>query len=204
MQLPRAVFDSKPLRTWYPMTLLLTSFAPWKAHQESNSSDDLVYLLAERKQLPTNTILIRRLPVHFQLAPCQVLSALFQYKPDTVVCCGMAESRSLLNLERYGRSHHDRLETSLDLEQLCEHTKWTTISEDAGNYVCNALYFQLLAHIRQNDLATRALFIHVPPLNAYNREAIAQDLHKILAELETNFGKQRALTAPFLKTDATT
>ncbi len=49
------------------MTLLLTSFAPWKAHQSTNASDDLIALLSARQQLPPNTRLIRHLPVHVQL-----------------------------------------------------------------------------------------------------------------------------------------
>lgn len=166
------------------MTLLLTSFAPWKAHQTTNSSDDLVMLLRDRRCLPARTRLLRHLPVHFQLAPGQVISALYQHRPSTVVCCGMAETRSLLNLERYGHGHRDRHETPIDLAALTAGLQWTQISHDAGDFVCNALYYQLLGHVQKHDLNIQCLFVHVPPLNEYNREPIMRDCGTVLSRLQ--------------------
>ncbi|MDB9527828.1 peptidase C15 [Oscillatoria sp. CS-180] len=165
------------------MSLLLTSFAPWKAHQNSNASDDIVALLQSQRRLPKNTIVVRHLPVHSQLASCQVLSALLKHQPSAVVCCGMAEKRGLLNLEQCARSQSTVLKTPVDLSYLCSGTQWTTVSNDAGTYVCNDLYFQLLTYIETHHLSTNGLFIHVPLLNAYNREAIAYDLSLILSKL---------------------
>ena len=167
------------------MSLLLTSFATWKAHQITNASDDLVGLLQTRQQLPVNTLVIRHLPVHFQLAPCQVLSAIVKQRPTIVVCCGMAEQRSLLNLERYAHHQSQRLETSVNLQQLCQETQWTAVSHDAGNYVCNDLYFRLLTYIKNHRSPIRCLFIHVPPLTPYNREPIIHDVTMILSRLVT-------------------
>jgi len=165
------------------MTLLVTSFAPWKAHQSTNASDDLIALLQTRQQLPSNTSLMRHLPVHFQLAPCQVLAAILKQRPSAVVCCGMAEGRSLLNLERYAHRQGHRLETSLDLQQLSKPTQWTEISHDAGDYVCNALYYQLLAYTQKHRLPIHCLFVHVPPLTRYNREPLTRDLTVVLSQL---------------------
>ncbi|RZM76541.1 pyroglutamyl-peptidase I family protein [Leptolyngbya iicbica] len=163
------------------MTLLITTFAPWKAHQTTNSSDDLIMLVRDR--LPRGTRLVRNLPVHFQLAPTQVLSAIYQYRPTTVICCGMAEQRSRLNLERYAHRAGTRLETALDLSSLTAGLKWSTISHDAGTFVCNALYYDLLDHIRHNNLAVQALFVHIPPLTDYNRQPLRQDFESVLSRL---------------------
>ena len=165
------------------MTLLLTSFAPWKAHQSTNSADDLIALVQARNQLPSQTLLMRHLPVHFQLAPGQVLAALFKHRPAAVVCCGMAEKRSFLSLERYAHHRRDRLETALCLPDLCAARQWTTISHDAGNYVCNALYYQLLECVQRYTLPTQCLFIHVPPILAYNREPLVHDFSQVLARI---------------------
>jgi pyroglutamyl-peptidase len=62
-------------------------------------------------------------------------------------------------------------------------TQWTEISDDAGNYVCNDLYYRVLAYIEQYQLSMRCLFIHVPPLNAYNCEPVAHDFAVMLARL---------------------
>jgi pyroglutamyl-peptidase len=165
------------------MALLLTSFAPWRAHQASNAADDLVALLQARQQLPANTLLMRHLPVHFQLAPCQVITTIFQKRPAVVVCCGMAEQRSLLNLEQSARWQGDTQFTSLNLPHLIRGTHWTALSDDAGDYVCNYLYFRLLSYIQQHRLPIQALFVHVPLLTDHNRELLAHDFTLILSRL---------------------
>ena len=166
------------------MTLLITTFAPWKAHQATNSSDDLVALLCNNRLLPTQTHLLRHVPVHFQLAPSQVIAAVYQHRPTTVICCGMAERRSHLNLERYAHGPGERYETPLNLSPLTAGLQWTRISHDAGNFVCNALYYQLLGHIQKHDLAVQGLFLHVPLLNDYNRQLLTQDCVSVLSRLQ--------------------
>jgi pyroglutamyl-peptidase len=177
------------------MTLLITTFAPWKAHQTTNSSDELVTLVRDRHRLAPGTQFVRNLPVHFQLAPAQVLSAIYQHRPTTVICCGMAEQRSRLNLERYARRAGDRLETSLDLLQLTAGLEWSKISHDAGTFVCNALYYELLDHIRQNNLAVQTLFVHIPPLTDYNRQPLLQDFVSVLSRLPSTAALTRRSAA---------
>lgn len=167
-------------------SLLLTSFAPWRAHQRSNTSDDLIALLKSRDQLPEETLLIRHLPVHFQLAPCQVITAMLKTRPSIVVCCGMAERRSLLSIERFARWEGNILETSVQLPKLCADTQWTHISEDAGNYVCNYLYYRLLAYVQKHHRPVQCLFVHVPSLNEHNQELVANDFALILSRLKTS------------------
>lgn len=165
------------------MTLLITSFTTWKAHQTSNASDDLLVLLQKHQCLPTPVQLIRHLPVHFQLAPAQAIAALYQHRPATVVCCGMAETRSRLNLEQYAYGHRERLATSIDLKRLTAGLQYTDISHDAGNFVCNHLYYELLSHISKQALNIQALFVHVPPLSTHNAEPIMADMASVLMRL---------------------
>ncbi len=165
------------------MTLLLTSFAPWRSHQVSNTSDDLLAALQVGDRLPPATRVIRQLPVNFHLAPGQVINAMFQYRPRVVVCCGMAENRVRLNLERYARFQGHTLETGLNLERLQQGTLWTETSTDAGNYVCNYLYYRLLHHIAVHRLPTHCVFIHVPKLTAYTRRWVEADLGLMLFKL---------------------
>lgn len=41
----------------------------------------------------------------------------------------------------------------------------TIISEDAGTYLCNNIYFYGLKYIKENNLKTDMIFIHIPMLN---------------------------------------
>ncbi|MGA1262368.1 MAG: peptidase C15 [Prochlorothrix sp.] len=81
-------------------SFLLTSFDIWLDRHASNSSDDLLGLLQQNQQLPPDCQLLRRLPVEVEGAFEAVRSAIEHHPPDLVICCGMAETRSHLELEQ--------------------------------------------------------------------------------------------------------
>lgn len=81
-------------------SFLLTSFDIWLNHHTSNSSDDLLALLEQNQQLPPTCQLLRRLPVEVDGAFAMVQGAIGPLQPDFVICCGMAEKRSFLELEQ--------------------------------------------------------------------------------------------------------
>jgi pyroglutamyl-peptidase len=165
--------------------ILLTSFAPWRAHQESNSSDDLILSLMHRGNLPKEVVLMRHLPVHYQLAPCQVIAKAMEIRPAVIVCCGMAETRSLLTVERYAHRDTQILETPLDLPQLVAGTRCTDISHHAGRYVCNHLYYQILKFAQaEASWDIHSLFIHVPVLGLSTHPWIVEDFQHILKKLQ--------------------
>ncbi|NJM85273.1 MAG: peptidase C15 [Leptolyngbyaceae cyanobacterium RM2_2_21] len=161
---------------------LLTSFRPWRAHQISNASDDLLAALQHQALLPKNTYLLRRLPVSFQLAPAEVLENIVLLRPDFVICCGLAENRCRLSLELQGVEAESFLQTPLYLPSLLSGTTITEISADAGSYVCNYLYFRVLQFLSQKP-GCQALFVHVPPLNQANTPLIVQDFRRVLHQL---------------------
>lgn len=166
-----------------PAPILITSFAPWKAYQPSNSSDDLLLRLQQQRRLPANAVLMRQIPVNFHLAPCQVLAKLVELRPAVLVCCGMAENRQRLSLELNGCCGDQVRQTSLNLPSLLRDTRLTEISHCAGTYVCNHLYYKVLDFIEQTRFPTQAVFLHIPRLNALNQAFIAADSALILRRL---------------------
>ena len=167
------------------VSLLLTTFAAWQAHQPSNAADDLVTALMGQNALPPDTVLLRHLPVSFDLAPCRVIAKTVELRPRVVVCCGMAAPRTHLELELNGKSPNHTLKTSLALVPLMAGTCLTQISHCAGDYVCNHLYYHLLQAIHSHSLPSQALFVHVPLLNSANYPWLVQDLALILQRLAT-------------------
>ncbi|MFQ3615665.1 MAG: peptidase C15 [Cyanobacteriota bacterium] len=171
-------------------TILLTSFDTWKPEQPSNSSDDLLEALLQCDFAFLDSLhLLRRLPVDFEQAPKLAIAHIHQLQPDLVVCCGMAETRDRLNLEMQavkGDSQSDPngnriLKTPLDLPRLAADLPHTDLSYDAGQFVCNALYFSLL---EQTQAVQRpCLFVHIPVLTAANRLPILQDFCQLLHRL---------------------
>ena len=162
--------------------LLITSFQPWRAHQRSNSSDDLIANLHRQKRLPAGAIWLRQVPVSFQLAPLRVISEIYRLRPRTVICCGMAEGRACLSLERQAKGERV-LQTSVDLSALLVGTTLSEVSDDAGWYVCNHLYYSVLAFIEQLNLETQGLFVHIPTLSPPSKALILDDFVHIATRL---------------------
>lgn len=133
---------------------------------------------------------IRILPVGFRVAFEEVSRELAQY--DFVLMLGLASKRSVFSLERVALNWcetefadnfgvrpplgpiipegPEALINNLDLGGLCAGLRAKShpieVSSTAGTYVCNDLYFRTLYEIKQRNLKTRALFVHVPPLGA--------------------------------------
>ncbi|MEA5419385.1 peptidase C15 [Spirulina sp. CCNP1310] len=159
--------------------LLLTSFAPWLAHHRSNAADDLLGLLPPDDRYH----LLRQLPVDTALARRAVLATMAQVRPAGVVCCGMAEGRSLLTVEARAREGTACHWTALDLPKLITGLAMTGISEDAGLFVCEGLYYGVLEVLPQLDWPCFGLFVHVPLLTPLNRAIVLGDFRTILGRL---------------------
>jgi pyroglutamyl-peptidase len=149
-------------------------------HQSSNSSDDLILELLQYRTVSPSLHVARQLPVDFQQAPLQVIALVNRLRPDGVVCCGMSEQRSQLTLESRAIARHETLTTPFDLDELATGLPHVTISDDAGRFVCNYLYYSLLRYIRDQRLSTRCLFVHVPVLTEENRSHLLNDFQKVL------------------------
>lgn len=92
----------------------------------------------------------------------------------------MAESRTQLTVESRAVVRNHVLHTTINLENLIAGLSITEISQDAGRFVCNSLYYAMLNHLQQHDPDKRCLFVHVPVLTPNNREAIVADFRSIL------------------------
>jgi pyroglutamyl-peptidase len=160
--------------------MLLTTFQTWLPHQQSNSSDDLIGYLDAIAALPPDTHLLRHVPVNFQLAPQMVLGKVREIRPDVILCCGMAEPRSRLSVESNGQFQSDLCFTPIDLDALISCTTDTFISHNAGKFVCNYLYYQVLRHLERERSTAKCLFVHVPLLDESNKLTVAEDFVAIL------------------------
>ncbi|MBE9064420.1 peptidase C15 [cf. Phormidesmis sp. LEGE 11477] len=166
-----------------PADILITSFVPWLAHQKSNSSDDLIAMIQSQHKLPVNSVWLRHVPVCFDLAPALVIPELQRLRPRVVVCCGMAENRPCLSVEKQAVGKEQTLQTAVDVQTLLENTLQSEVSYDAGRYVCNHLYYQVLAAIEAAKLDTIAIFVHVPILTDENRAVMLSDFLQIASAL---------------------
>ena len=59
----------------------------------------------------------------------------------------------------------------------------TVISNDAGKFVYEGLYYQILKHLQQSHSASQCVFVHVPVLNTANLPLIVKDFRLIIRQL---------------------
>ncbi len=164
---------------------LITTFETWLPHQKSNASDDLILALEAESALPAHCQVLHGLPVEVDAAFGQIQGAVEQHRPDYIFCCGMAEQRSRLNFELQAVCGDQVRRTSIPAAYWNSlRTSWrcAELSEDAGRFVCNGLYFRLLDE-RESLGNPQVLFVHVPPLTEANHRDLMADFQLLLQRL---------------------
>lgn len=166
---------------WMSNKILLTSFTTWLPHQLSNSSDDLLNEISI-DTFPSLTFL-RLLPVDIELASSCVIAKINELQPDIVICCGMAESRTLLTIESTATCGEMVLTTPVNLLELITNLS-AIVSDNAGKFVCEGLYYSVLKYIIDYKLNTRCIFVHVPILTKQNIAEIVSDFKVIIHKIK--------------------
>lgn len=163
-----------------PTKILLTSFQTWLPHHRSNSSDDLLAAI-ESQAFPNFSLrFLRQLPVDIEKSSQHAISEIQRLQPDAILCCGMAETRNTLTVESTAWRGNKSLQTPLSLHPIVTNLNATEISHDAGKFVCEGLYYEVLNHIQQKQLPIPCLFVHVPLLTPQNFPIIVADFCQLL------------------------
>lgn len=143
-------------------------------------------------------------PVSFGRAPLVVEAAIDEVRPDAVVMVGQAPRRAVclervaLNLMRAKNADNDGFRpiglpviadgpaayfTAVDIDTIVERLQTrgmsVQVSNTAGLYVCNALYYNVL-HSHQH---TPVLFIHVPKADTLSAGEAAAIITAVISEL---------------------
>ena len=163
------------------MKLLLTTFQTRLPHQKSNSSDELLAMIQKQENFSASGHFLRQLPVDREIASQKAIAAINKIQPQGIICCGMAESRQELTIEYCAKDGEKCLYTTVDLEDLVANLAYTSISHDAGKFVCESLYFNVLKHIQLSDFKVPCIFVHVPIFTSENTDILLQDFKSIMS-----------------------
>lgn len=165
--------------------ILITGFGPFGAHPQNPTE---VCLREFAKECNDRKIKVLILPVEYDTASDLLDHALDQHGPEVVLMFGLSAQATRFRLEKFARNRvsnsvpdvsgfvpkanniigeaADSYGTNVDLHRLSDHLQTSEfefeISTDAGDYLCNYLYFQTLHQIFRKQLPTKALFIHSP------------------------------------------
>lgn len=185
------------------MKVLVSGFTTFSTHTE-NSSQIIAELLRETK-IPGIEIQTVILPVAFSNAFDHLKIEIDSFKPDYVVCLGLAGNRKKISLEKVAINliHSDIPDnegvTQMDLHisegpaayfstlPLKEMREVTTpfpveMSFSAGAYVCNYVMYRVLEYVKGTKV--KAGFIHLPHLHE-NQAEIFESLVRMIELLKS-------------------
>ena len=180
--------------------LLLTGFDAFGGVSR-NPSQDIVESLAGS----SSTVTAQVLPTAYRRSFAALLERMAQHQPESILMLGVAPGLACCRLELQAanrlctrKADNDgfipeemmidgdaplTLATRLDVYQLHhdlgKRGVAVTLSQDCGNYVCNALYFRVLRYLRLHGLNSKALFVHVP--NIYDGAEDENSLQRLCA-----------------------
>lgn len=166
--------------------ILLTGFEPFGG-ETSNPSWTAAHHAAELLRADGHDAVAVELPCVFGEALTVLDGALAQYRPELVVCAGQAGGRARISLERIAINCDDAripdnaghapvdepvvpgapvayfstLPLKAALAALAGAGIPAEVSQTAGTYVCNHVFYGLMHSLRLTP-ATRGGFVHVP------------------------------------------
>jgi len=87
---------------------------------------------------------------------------------DLVIAFGqLSLEKDTIQIERIGQGEGKSLETTFDYNELTkelERKYKVVISNDAGEWFCNNLYYHGLQFLEKNNSKTKMVFIHIPKI----------------------------------------
>lgn len=166
-------------------TLLLTAFEPFGG-EERNAALDAVVRIPER--IGALKIVKITVPTVFGKSVETVTDAIAREMPDAVLMVGQAGSRGALTPERVAVNRVDAripdnagkqpagvpvvpngpetYASTLPVEEIVaairEKEIPAEVSDDAGKFVCNQLFYGVMHYLETNNLPIPAGFLHVP------------------------------------------
>jgi pyroglutamyl-peptidase len=188
------------------MRLLLSGFEPFGGEQINPSALVTQRILVEGIEL-------RRiiLPTEYGRSAETIISEINLFHPDWIIMLGQAAGRAQITPERVAlnlddasipdnagsqpreqsiASGPDALFSTLPIQQMVTamHSAGVpaSISNSAGTFVCNHVFYSVMLHISNNQLKARAGFIHIPllPSQALEKSLPSMDLALICKGLQ--------------------
>lgn len=194
------------------MKILLTAFEPFGSNA-LNSSQEVAKLLPD--SIGSRKVVKGLLPVDFRTAGDRLRALIERHAPDVVLMLGQSRKFAGLSIERVALNLMDSVQpdnsgylpvnepihpdgetaylTPFPVRMLADACKQKSIpaqvSNSAGTYVCNRVYYEALYTIAKTELPIQALFVHLPfipeqeKMPAIAKEKLANGIIEIIKNL---------------------
>ncbi len=170
-------------------TILLTGFEPFGG-EAINPSWEVVSALANQTLSDGSRIVVARLPCAFGISLQVLQQHILQQRPEIVVCVGQAGGRAEISLERVAiniddarisdnagaqpidiaieehgpAAYFSTLPVKAIVAALKQKSIPSAVSQSAGTYVCNHVFYGLMHRAAMRAEIKRAGFVHIPYL----------------------------------------
>lgn len=181
-------------------SVLITAFEPFGG-EALNASWEAVRLL-DGETIAGHRVVARLLPCVFGASIDAAVAAIEEVSPALVLAVGQASNRDAICIERVAinlddariadnrgqmpvdaaivedgpAAHFSSLPSKRMVAQIEAAGIAAKLSETAGTYVCNHVFYGIMHYLATNEPALRAGFIHVPSLERMPAETIAEGL----------------------------
>ncbi|AEH54662.1 pyroglutamyl-peptidase I [Heyndrickxia coagulans] len=190
--------------------VLLTGFDPFGGDKVNPALEAIKQL--DGKNMDGTRIVTQQVPTVFHESIRIAAEAIEREKPDVVICVGQAGGRTQITPERVAiniddaripdNQHNQPIDDPIAADgpaaywstlpiktitrQLREAGIPAAVSNTAGTFVCNHLFYGVMHHLAKNNIPARAGFIHVPYIPEQTTEtgAPSMSLETIVKALE--------------------
>lgn len=194
------------------MKILVTAFEPFGGN-DLNSSWEVVSLLPD--EIDNCVIVKELLPVNFMTAGKEFRALIEKHLPDVVVSLGQSRKFAGLSIERVALNLMDSAKpdnygympqnepihadgdiaymTTIPIRRLVDVCKQkdipAQISNSAGTFVCNRVYYEALYFVAKKHFPTKTLFVHLPYITeqekspSMDKVVLAEGIAEIIKEI---------------------
>ena len=171
------------------MKIILTGFEPFGGSDVNSSWETAVRV--EHMSPKGVTIEIKQLPVSFKRAGDDIREFLIEIRPDVLIMLGQRGKGQSIDIERIAVNLMDSANPDNDgycpqeqticadgksayfsslpvkalRDTLLQRNIPAKVSNSAGLYVCNSIYYNALYEIDKRNMLTKVVFIHLPKIS---------------------------------------
>jgi pyroglutamyl-peptidase len=116
----------------------------------------------------------------------QLIEKIKGNKYDFIFSFGQKPVLKSIYIEKIGTNKKNKMETNYNIVGLkCFLEKYykIKISENAGKYLCNNIYYKGLNYINENKLKAKMVFIHIPKINNMDIKYFSKIINEYFEEI---------------------
>ena len=87
-----------------------------------------------------------------------------------IISFGQKPNCDHIYIELFGNKENKKIKTSFPYKNFAEFLKENNVvyslSTNAGNYLCNNIYYEGMKYIKDNSLDIKMIFIHIPTISS--------------------------------------